>query len=268
MKSTVFGAVIGVLVAGAASVSEAHGDSNKNTVNANDPTLFVCVDRDRGTMRLVGRQSECHPRKEFALPWNRSGSGEAARGAAGPAGPAGPMGPMGPAGPAGATGASGAAGATGLTGAPGPQGLPGEPGAQGPQGDPGTGVGVVIFAGSVGLPNLAVQVSNCPSTQDAAGYGDPIDLGPGYYRAVFVGNTPLGYINGGQSDINIQLQTETGQPITEFSKSVSSVGQSETTFQYVWMPTAGRIAVWARATTTCGNASIQGALAFERVGEP
>jgi hypothetical protein len=112
-----------------------------------------------------------------------------------------------------------------------------------------------------------VQVANCPSTLDDTGYGDPIDLNAGYYRAVFVGSTSLGYVNGGNSEIMIQLQTETGQPITDFSKSVSSVGSAETTFQYLWMPSAGRILVWARATTTCGTASIQGALAFERVSD-
>jgi hypothetical protein len=115
-----------------------------------------------------------------------------------------------------------------------------------------------------------VQVASvdCPATQDATGYGDPIDLNAGYFRAVFVGSTSLGHTNGGNSEIVIQLQTETGLPITDFSKSVSSAGASETTFQYLWMPNPGRILVWARATTTCGNAGLQGALAFERVGDP
>jgi hypothetical protein len=103
--------------------------------------------------------------------------------------------------------------------------------------------------------------------QDATGYGDLIDLGPGYYRPVFVGDTALGHINGGISEISIQLQTSTGMAVTDFSKSVSSSGVSERTFQYVYMSEAGQLFAFTRVSTNCGNASISGVLAFERVSD-
>jgi hypothetical protein len=344
MKSTVFGAVIGALVAGAASAAEAHNNSTntKTNVNVNEmTTIHACVDKERGSIRLVARQGACHPRREFYISWSRVGGGTGipgpqgpqgpagpagAQGPAGPAGPAGAQGPAGPAGPAGPTGATGPAGPagpqgpqgaqgvqgpqgdTGATGAQGPQGIQGlqglpgiqglpgakgdqgdpgakgdkgdqgekgdkgdqgEQGVQGEKGDPGTSGGA-IFAGSYGLPNLAVQVplANCPAVQDSTGYGDLIDLVPGFYRVVFVGNTTLGYRNGGTSEIRIELQTDTGQFVTDLSKSVSAEGAADRTFQYVWMPIAGRLNAFARVSTDCGTAELQGVLSFERVGEP
>jgi hypothetical protein len=115
---------------------------------------------------------------------------------------------------------------------------------------------------------LSVQVGNCPSSsQDQTGYGDPIDLGPGYYRPVFVGSTSLGHVNGGLSEIAIELQTPTGMPVTSYSKRVSSGGGSETSFQYVYMSEAGQLLVFGRVSTNCGNASISGVMAFERVSD-
>jgi hypothetical protein len=112
-------------------------------------------------------------------------------------------------------------------------------------------------------------VTNCPSTvQDSTGYGDSIDLQPGFYRAVFVGSTSLGYKQEGTSEISIELQTSTGAFITDFSKSVSGDGTSERSFQYIWMPEAGRLESWSRVSTSCGAATLQGVLAFERVGDP
>jgi hypothetical protein len=150
------------------------------------------------------------------------------------------------------------------------QGLQGETGAQGPQGEqgpPGTSGGT-IFAGSIGLPDLSVQVTSCPSSQrDATGYGDPIDLLPGYYRPVLVGNTALDYTSGGQSEIAIQLQTPLGFPVTDYGKTVSHSGASERSFQYVYMSQPGQLLVFTRVSTNCGNASVSGVLAFERVSD-
>jgi hypothetical protein len=118
------------------------------------------------------------------------------------------------------------------------------------------------------LPDLAVQVTNCPSSQqDATGYGDPIDLLSGYYRPVFVGSSALGHVNGGQSEIAIELQTSTGMPVTDYSKTVSSGGSSERSFQYVYMSEPGQLLVFTRVSTNCGNASVSGVLAFERVSD-
>lgn len=327
MKSTVFGAVIGALVAGAAGVAGAqtHGSSDKNklSVNVNDLTVIhACVDRERGTIRLVDRPAACHPRREFYISWNRTGTGTGVPGPAGPQGPAGPTGATGPAGPAGATGPAGPAGAqgpagpagaqgpAGPAGAPGPagpqgpqgetgaqgpqgdqgiQGVPGEQGIQGPQGEQGIqgpqgeqGIqglqgeqgppgasGGSIFAGSITLPDLSVSVTtNCTANmQHSAAYGDPVDLGPGYYRAVLVGNASLRYANGGTTELAIQLQGPTGAPITEFLKSVASDGVSENAFRYVYMDAPGQLLVWSRVSTSCGGATLSGALAFERVGD-
>jgi hypothetical protein len=121
----------------------------------------------------------------------------------------------------------------------------------------------------VGLADLAAQVAiqNCPAAQDATSYSDPFDLGPGYYRPVFVGSAALGHLNGGVSEVAIQLQTPTGLPVTDYSKSVSASGVSERSFQYVYMSAAGQLVAFSRASTNCGNASISGVLAFERVSD-
>jgi hypothetical protein len=297
MKSTVFGTVIVTLVAGAASVAEAHGDSKaktKVTVNANElTTIHACVDRERGTMRFVARPSSCHPRREFLISWNRSGSGagDAARGPAGPAGASGPTGPAGAtglAGPAGPAGAAGAQGPAGPQGTPGPQGPQGEQGLQGPQGDPGPqgeqglqglqgekgekgdpgSGGGYILTGIYSLPVLDQQVTNCPSNpQDSMAAGEQIDLPAGTYRVSLVGTTRLGYQDDGVSDIEIRLQSSTGSLLTAFSKSTSKEATSETSFQYVWLGAPESIQSWARVTTSCGVASLQGVLAFERVGD-
>lgn len=251
MKSTVFGAVIGVLVAGAASVAEAQGNSksnNKLSVNVDDSTLYVCVDRERGAMRLVDHPALCHLHREVALTWNQSA------GASGPAGPPGPAGPIGPAGP---QGVPGTAGPKGNTGDPGPQGVPGPVGAS----------GGATFSGSASLPTLAVQVTNCPSWQDATAYGDSIDLGAGYYRPVFVGDTALEHANGGSSEVVIHVWTPAGLPVAEYGKQVSSSGVAERAFQYVRMSEPGQLLVFVRTSTNCGNASISGILAFERVSD-
>ena len=95
MKSTVFGAVIGALVAGAASVAEAQGNSGAKKIaaaNADElATIYACVDRERGAMRFVEHPSACHPTREFFISWNAAGG--SGTGSQGPAGPAGPQGP-------------------------------------------------------------------------------------------------------------------------------------------------------------------------------
>jgi hypothetical protein len=176
-------------------------------------------------------------------------------------------------------GEPGAPGPQGATGAQGPQGQPGEPGAQGPQGekgdkgdkgDPGTSSGA-IFTGTYGLPYLDMQVSspNCTvGQQDSTGWGDPIDLQPGYYRVGFVGSLALNHRNGGTAEFQIQLLTAGVVPITDMAKLVGADGVYEHTFQYVWMPEAGQIQSWARVSTNCGGATLQGVLSVERVGDP
>jgi hypothetical protein len=152
----------------------------------------------------------------------------------------------------------------------GPQGNVGPQGPQGVQGPPGPSGGT-IFAGSFGLPILNKQVpdTECSqNAQDETNYGDPIDLLQGYYRVVFVGTTSLAHRNGGFSEVSIQLlPSGGGQPITELTKSASSNGAFGHSFYYVWMPQAGQIQSWARASTSCGSAYLDGVLAFERVSD-
>jgi len=52
------------------------------------------------------------------------------------------------------------------------------------------------------------------------------------------------------------------------NKSVSSVSNAESTFQYVYLSEPGQLIVWSRVSTSCGTASASGAVAFARVGEP
>jgi hypothetical protein len=93
--------------------------------------------------------------------------------------------------------------------------------------------------------------------------GLPIDLGPGYYRPVFIGSSSI----GGNSEIVIHLWTSTGFPITDLGKTSSNYGVSERSFQYVYMSEPGQVQVFARASTSCGYASLSGAIAFERVSD-
>ena len=257
MKSTVFGAMVGVLVAGTASVAEARGNAKSNyrlSTDAYDSTFYVCIDRERGTIRVVDHPSLCNTRREIAVTWN-------------PAGTPGPAGPAGPQGPAGPTGAQGPAGPQGVAGPQGPQGDQGAQGPQGEQGTPGT-PGGAVFSGSAALPALSVQVTNCGSVpRDEMAYGDPINLGPGYYRPVFVGNAALDQANGGTSEIVIHVWTSGGLPVAEYGKSISSGSISERAFQYFYMNEPGQLLVFARTSTSCGGASISGALGFERVGD-
>jgi hypothetical protein len=90
-----------------------------------------------------------------------------------------------------------------------------------------------------------------------------IDLAPGYYRPVFIGSSSV----GGTSEIVIHLWTATGLPITDFSKTTSTYGVSEHSFEYVYMSEPGQVQVFARASTSCGYASLSGAIAFERVAD-
>jgi len=154
-----------------------------------------------------------------------------------------------------------------VAGADGAQGLPGE---KGEKGDPGTGGGP-IFANSVGLPNFTAEITtNCSSaTQDAAAYNDePVTLPSGYFRPVFVGDTTLGHVNGGVSEISVSLQTITGMPVTDFTKTVSSGGTNERSFRYVYLDQPSSLLVHTRVSTNCGIASVSGGVvAFERVSD-
>jgi hypothetical protein len=87
-----------------------------------DDAVNACVDRSKGTLRIVGSSADCNATKERFLSWNQQGQ-------PGPTGPAGPAGETGPQGPAGAAGATGPAGPAGPAGPEGPQGAPG-PGAR------------------------------------------------------------------------------------------------------------------------------------------
>jgi hypothetical protein len=272
MKSTVFGAVIGALVAGAAGVAEAHGDSKHNTkitVNANAlTTIYACVDRERGAMRFVERPSQCHDRREFPIAWTRTGTGgTGTQGPAGPAGPQGPAGPAGPAGPQGPVGPQGPAGPQGPQGEQGLQGEKGDPGEKGEKGDPGTGG--TIYATGLGLSDLYVQVTNCPSTTQYDTYStEQFVLGPGYYRPVFDGSSTLGYVNGGVSEIAIEVYPVIGNSaLSAFSRRVSSSGTAERTFAYIYLTAQTELAVLSRVSTDCGNAALSGILHFERVSD-
>ena len=101
-------------------------------------TLHGCYSNKTGDLRVVLSASECDPKHESAIEWNRQG----------------PTGAQGPAGPSGAVGA---AGPTGPAGPAGPQGVPGPAGAIGPQGP----------AGPQGAPALAaVGIARCPIMDD------------------------------------------------------------------------------------------------------
>ena len=177
MKSTVFGAVIGALVAGAASVAEAQGNSGaKKIAAANAERLAtIYVVRRSGTGHDAFRRASVGLSPRAASSSSRGTRlevGPVRRGPqvllvlrgllvlpdCGPVGPAGARrrdrlrrgrpvlpGPAGPVGPTGATGAAGPAGAQGPAGPAGAQGPAGPAGCdwagptgqQGPQGEQG-----------------------------------------------------------------------------------------------------------------------------------
>ena len=191
-------------------------------------------------------------------------------GATGPQGPAGPAGPKGDTGATGATGPQGPAGPQGATGLQGPQGEQGPAGPQGLQGVPGPAgsSGGAIFSGESILPDLAVNVTTCPSQQDSPAYGSSVLLTPGYYRAVLDGTTSIGKGTNGTSQISIYVWSSSGLPLTEFGKSVSSTGASERSLGYFRVSgVSDQINVFAYVGTTCGNASLSGKVGFERVGD-
>jgi hypothetical protein len=55
--------------------------------------------------------------------------------------------------------------------------------------------------------------------------------------------------------------------VTDYNKSTSSGGVSERTFQYFRLDAPDQLLVFARVATSCGTASMSGAVAFERVGD-
>jgi hypothetical protein len=293
-------------VADAQGRSNANNSKVSAAVVGELSAVYACVDQERGTMRFLVPPDVCHPTREFMISWSATGTGPqgpagpagpqgpagpvgpagpagaaGATGATGATGPAGPVGPAGPAGPTGATGAAGPAGPQGATGATGQQGPQGEQGLQGPQGEQGPagpqglqGIqgppgpsGGNVFAGSSTLPDLSVQATACPASQDSMNYGDSVNLGPGYYRAVFVGSTTLGHSGAGTSELAIYIWTSHGFSVTDYNKTTSSGGVSERTFQYFRMDAPDQLLVFARVATSCGTAAMSGAVAFERVGD-
>lgn len=99
------------IVAGAASLT------------ASASVIHVCVNKSKGTVRIVASATACDAKTETALTWNSKG----------PEGPAGPEGLKGPRGATGATGLAGPRGATGATGAAGSTGAQGPGGFNGAQ---------------------------------------------------------------------------------------------------------------------------------------
>jgi hypothetical protein len=131
---------------------------------------------------------------------------------------------------------------------------------QGEQGPAGQNAWVILN-GPVGLSEASVTVTDCPSSpQTAYSSIDGITLPSGTYRPVFVGNSLL----GGTSSFVVQVLLG-GSVLTEYSKGVSSQGTSEQTFQYVYLNGGGQLFVTAQATSSCGSASVSGAVAFEKV---
>lgn len=74
-------------------------------VVAADTTVYACVQKNSGALRVVGPVVQCYS-NETALQWSITG-------------PQGPVGPVGPQGPIGATGPQGIKGDQGLQGIPG-----------------------------------------------------------------------------------------------------------------------------------------------------
>jgi len=114
--------LVSSIVAGAASLS------------ALASPIHICVNKSKGTVRIVTSAAACNANTETALSWNEKG----------PIGPAGPAGPQGKRGLTGATGPQGLRGATGATGPQGPAGQKGTTGDQGKQG-PGGFTGAKLF---------------------------------------------------------------------------------------------------------------------------
>ena len=157
MKSTVFGAVIGALVAGAASVAEAQGNSGAKKIAAANvdelATVYACVDRERGAMRFVEHPVDLSPDQGVLhlveRGWRRRDRFAGARGSCWSSGACwscrtcrtcrcsrrdwchAPAAVHAGASACGPTGETGAAGATGAQGPAGPQGATGATGAYG-----------------------------------------------------------------------------------------------------------------------------------------
>ena len=115
-KSTSLAAASAVLAlaVGGGAFASASGGSNDSP----DDEIRACVKKHTGKLRVVDDSSDCHPRRERFLTWDKSGS----------PGPTGEPGPAGPAGPPGPPGERGAPGATGPAGPPGPTGPAGAAG--------------------------------------------------------------------------------------------------------------------------------------------
>jgi hypothetical protein len=98
-------------------------------------------------------------------------------------------------------------------------------------------------------------------------FGGSVNLAPGYYRPVFTGATAIGHAAGGWAELAIYIWTSSGASVTDYDKSVSASGVSERTFQYFRINEPSQLMSFAYVSTTCGNASISGALTFERVSD-
>jgi hypothetical protein len=98
-------------------------------------------------------------------------------------------------------------------------------------------------------------------------YGSSVPLTPGYYRAVLDGTTGIGRGTSGTSEVAIDVWTSGGLGLTAYLKSLSSNGSSERSLGYFRLTVSDQPYVFARVSTTCGNASLSGKVGFERVGD-
>ena len=114
---------------------------------------------------------------------------------------------------------------------------------------------------------MTVQGSACATQKDEMTFGGSVDLSPGYYRPMFTGSTSLTYSSGGWAELAIHIFTWNGAPVTDSVRAVSGLGVSERTLEYFRIDAPTQLLLLARVSTTCGQASVSGALSFERVGD-
>ena len=284
MKLTIVGIVTGTLTLASAAVAQSQTAS-----------IFACVDRNKGDLRVVGSLSACDPRKETPISWEVGGSGPAGaagpvgpmgpagpQGPAGPAGPTGATGPIGPAGPAGAIGPAGPAGPVGATGPQGPagadgaQGLQGEVGPAGPQGPQGAegpqgpaGETLPAYAGMAAVPMvMADNTADCLVAADQTRSGAAITLGSGRYRPISLALMAVGHPPGsGAALVQLEvIRAADGAALSSFVKQMAGNVFNDGAFSYFSLTEPTQVFIRARAAAGCGRSQAFGSVAFERVG--
>ncbi len=185
-------------------------------------TVYACVIKDSGVVRLVKRTRKCR-RPERKLGWAR-------RGAAGLSGPQGQRGEPGAAADAGAAGAAGAAGPAGGVG---PAGPAGGIGPAGPAGSAG-GIGPAGPAGVTGYLRVAGTASAFdtvdPKTVTAVCPGGRVVVGGGYKLVAATGNvgsvTPTQ--NQATSDTEWTVTGDSDGVVADFSVQAFAICASVT----------------------------------------